>query len=77
MPKYSELDIEETLTKLSRPDKIALLSGTDFWHTYAVDSLGIPRVRMSDGRECYFKIGKNDSQLRVVYPPRYSKRHQR
>jgi beta-glucosidase len=51
MSKYQELDIDETINKLTRPDKIGLLAGTDFWHTHAVESLGIPRVRMSDGRE--------------------------
>jgi len=43
------LDIQETLSKLSAQDKILLLSGSDFWHTHPVESLGIPRVRVSDG----------------------------
>ncbi|CDZ97665.1 glycoside hydrolase family 3 protein [Phaffia rhodozyma] len=43
------LVIEDTLSKLSMLEKIKLLSGSDAWHTYKIDRLGIPAVRMSDG----------------------------
>lgn len=43
------LDVEDTISKLSIDEKFNLLSGIDFWHTYAVPRLGVPSVRMSDG----------------------------
>jgi beta-glucosidase len=43
------INIDEVLPKLTLHEKIALLSGTDFWHTYAVERLGIPPIRLSDG----------------------------
>lgn len=48
--KYQRLDVEDVIAKLKLSDKVALLSGTDNWHTYAVPSLRIPPVRVSDGR---------------------------
>lgn len=45
----SGFDPEEVLFKLTREEKIALLSGDDMWHTAPVPRLGIPRVRVSSG----------------------------
>ncbi|KAL4955815.1 beta-glucosidase precursor [Aspergillus filifer] len=46
----ANIDIEATLKKLSLEEKIALLSGTDFWHTASLrQSWHIPAIRMSDG----------------------------
>ncbi|WVQ84780.1 hypothetical protein IAT38_006937 [Cryptococcus sp. DSM 104549] len=47
--KYKLLDVEEVLGKLSLPDKIALLSGKDNWHTKDFPALGVPSLRLSDG----------------------------
>ncbi|KAH8655309.1 putative beta-glucosidase [Xylariales sp. PMI_506] len=48
-PATRELDVEAVLAQLSLEEKIALLSGTDSWHLYSVDRLGIPAIRVSDG----------------------------
>ena len=32
-------------------EKASLMSGADFWHTKAVDRLGIPQAMMTDGQE--------------------------
>ena len=45
----SKFDIEQTLGKLTRDEKISLLSAVDFWHTKEIERLGIPSVRVSDG----------------------------
>ncbi|KAK7695389.1 hypothetical protein QCA50_000025 [Cerrena zonata] len=42
-------DVEETLEKLSLPQKIKLLAGLGWWHTEPIPEAGIPSVRMSDG----------------------------
>ena len=43
------MDIEKILSQLTLEEKASLLSGADFWHTKAVDRLGLPRVMVSDG----------------------------
>ncbi|KAJ7498628.1 glycoside hydrolase family 3 protein [Mycena latifolia] len=43
------MDIDQTLAKLSRAQKIKLLSGSGMWHTEALPEAGIPPMRMSDG----------------------------
>ncbi|CUM48753.1 uncharacterized protein AC631_00343 [Debaryomyces fabryi] len=45
----SEFDIESTLAQLTIQEKIGLLAGIDFWHTFAVERLNIPSLRFSDG----------------------------
>jgi hypothetical protein len=44
-----DFDVDEILEKLTTPEKISLLSGTDFWHTASVHRLGIPAIRTTDG----------------------------
>ncbi|KAB8072481.1 putative beta-glucosidase H [Aspergillus leporis] len=43
------LDIEHVLSNITQEDKIALLAGTDFWHTHPIPDLNVPSVRTSDG----------------------------
>jgi len=43
------LDIDRLLADLTLEEKSLLLSGSDFWHTAAVDRLGIPALMVSDG----------------------------
>ncbi|KAH7100142.1 beta-glucosidase precursor, partial [Auriculariales sp. MPI-PUGE-AT-0066] len=45
----SKFKPEELLQQLTSEEKIALLSGLDFWHTVPIPRLGIPSVRVSDG----------------------------
>lgn len=46
---FQELDIDSTIEELTLSEKILLLSGADFWHTYPVPRLNIPSVRVTDG----------------------------
>lgn len=45
----ADIDIEKTLAQLSLNEKIGLLAGIDFWHTFPVERLGVPSLRFSDG----------------------------
>ena len=43
------LDIDHLLTELTLAEKASLTSGSGFWHTAAVERLGVPRIMVSDG----------------------------
>ncbi|CUA68916.1 beta-glucosidase [Rhizoctonia solani] len=46
---FDRLDIETVIANLSLTEKTRLLSGVGWWHTYAVERLGIPALRLTDG----------------------------
>lgn len=45
----ADIDVEKTLSQLDIKEKIGLIAGIDFWHTYGVERLNIPSLRFSDG----------------------------
>ncbi|MEL7452336.1 MAG: glycoside hydrolase family 3 C-terminal domain-containing protein [Pseudomonadota bacterium] len=47
--KTAERDIRALLSELTLDEKISLLSGRDFWSLPAIERLGIPSLKMSDG----------------------------
>lgn len=42
-------DIGRLISQMTLEEKAAMLSGSDFWHTPAVERLGIPSILMTDG----------------------------
>lgn len=44
---------QDVLSELSSEEKIALLSGSDMWHTAPIKRLGVPRVRVSLARRVH------------------------
>jgi beta-glucosidase len=46
---YSESDVNDVLSQLTIDEKVALISGSDPWHTAPVARLGIPKIRLTDG----------------------------
>jgi len=43
------MDIEKALLELTLEEKAELCAGADFWHTKAVERLGVPSVMLTDG----------------------------
>ena len=43
------MDIKALVSQMTLEEKAGLCSGDDFWHTKAVERLGIPRSMVSDG----------------------------
>jgi beta-glucosidase len=43
------MDIEQLLDELTLDEKAAMVAGVDLWHTAAVERLGIPALKVSDG----------------------------
>lgn len=46
---HQDFSVDDVLSQLTVDEKIALISGSDPWHTYPVPRLGIPRIRLTDG----------------------------
>ena len=68
-------DIKKLVSELTLEEKAGLCSGQDFWHTKAVERLGIPAVMVSDGPHGLRKqdqeadhLGVNDSIVAVCFP---------
>jgi beta-glucosidase len=41
--------IEDLLSQLTLQEKVAMLAGTNMWYSVAVERLGIPSLKMTDG----------------------------
>src|SRR4051812_20616029 len=41
--------IENLLSEMTLEEKVSLLAGADNWHTVAIDRLGIPSLKVTDG----------------------------
>lgn len=70
-----KVEVKKQLEKLAIEEKIKLCSGADFWHTEAVEKLGLPRIMMCDGPHGLRKqegegdhLGINESIKTVCYP---------
>ena len=66
---------KELVREMTLEEKCSMLSGMDFWHTQAVERLGIPAVMVSDGPHGLRKqddkgdhLGINDSIPAVCFP---------
>jgi len=46
---YGHDRVEGLLARLTLPEKVSLLAGADFWSTVAVERLGIPSIKVTDG----------------------------
>lgn len=69
------MEIDKVIQDLTLEEKAGLCSGADFWHTKAVERLGIPEVMMCDGPHGLRKqTGKTDmlglygSERAVCFP---------
>lgn len=69
------MDRKEIISKMTLEEKAGMCSGLDFWHTKAVERLGVPSVMVSDGPHGLRKqdqsgdhLGINDSIKAVCMP---------
>ena len=69
------MDVKTLVSQMTLEEKAGLCSGDDFWHTKAVERLGIPRTMVSDGPHGLRKqddaadhLGINDSIKAVCFP---------
>lgn len=69
------MNVQEIMQQMTLEEKAAFCSGHDFWHTKAVERLGVPSVMMCDGPHGLRKqegegdhLGINKSIETVCYP---------
>ncbi|NLG03055.1 MAG: glycosyl hydrolase, partial [Clostridia bacterium] len=69
------MDLKEIISKMTLEEKAGLCSGSDFWHTKAIERLSIPAVMVSDGPHGLRKqaqggdhLGVNESIEAVCFP---------
>ncbi|KIM49903.1 glycoside hydrolase family 3 protein [Hebeloma cylindrosporum] len=46
---FAKADVEDVLDNLTTEEAILLTAGVGFWHTHAVERLGVPAIKVSDG----------------------------
>lgn len=68
-------ELKAIVAKMTLEEKASMCSGADFWHTEAVERLGIPAMMVSDGPHGLRKqdqeadnLGVNDSIKAVCFP---------
>ena len=69
------MDVNELISQMTQEEKAQILSGADFWHTAAVERLGLKSFMMCDGPNGLRKqvgeadhLGLNGSISTVCYP---------
>lgn len=58
-------DVEHALVQLSLEEKASLTSGSDFWHTKAVERAGVPSIMVSDGPHGLRKQAETSDNLGI------------
>lgn len=66
-------DIDKIISEMTLEEKAGMCSGADFWHTKAVERLGVPAVMVSDGphglrKQDIGSVDPNNSIEAVCFP---------
>ena len=45
---FAQADVEDVLNNLTIQEAISLTAGVGFWHTHAVERLGVPAIKVGN-----------------------------
>lgn len=75
MKKTSKREIQKIMEEMTIEEKASMCIGGDFWHTRAIERLGIPAVMLTDGSFGLRKqsgksdhLGLHESNVAIAYP---------
>lgn len=53
---FSKVDVDDVLNNLTTEEAILLTAGVGFWHTHAVQRLGVPAIKVRNGEKNVFML---------------------
>ncbi|BGP39734.1 hypothetical protein JCM10450v2_003703 [Rhodotorula kratochvilovae] len=49
LEEFTQADLHDVLSRSTLQEKVSLLAGPDWWTTTAIERIGVPRIKVSDG----------------------------
>jgi hypothetical protein len=64
---FANADIDEVVNQLTTQEAILLTAGVGFWHTHAIERLGIPAIKVRAPFLYIYRERRSQSTYRAIY----------